>query len=67
MTENNLKHYFEVKSFIAWLGGKNKIINLLENFLPADFNNLNNITYVEPFLGGGSFLFHIFRLPHELP
>lgn len=46
----------KVKPFIKWAGGKSKILNNIKEFLPSDFKN-KKITYVEPFLGGGSVFF----------
>lgn len=41
-------------TFLKWAGGKRRILNKLEKFLPEKVN-----TYFEPFLGGGSFFFFI--------
>lgn len=45
--------------FIKWAGGKRKLIDKIESCLPKDFDKLENITYVEPFVGGGAVLFHL--------
>ena len=42
------------KPFIKWVGGKGQLIEQLEALLPADFNNWENATYIEPFVGGGA-------------
>ena len=42
------------KPFIKWVGGKCQLIEQLEALLPADFNNWENATYIEPFVGGGA-------------
>lgn len=41
---------FKAKPFIKWVGGKGKLIEQLEAKLPADFDNWENATYIEPFL-----------------
>lgn len=51
----------KVKPFIKWAGGKGKIINNIREFLPSDFDN-KKITYVEPFLGGGSIFFGLSQI-----
>jgi len=43
-----------VKPFLKWAGGKQQIVKLLLQCLPAD---VENRTYREPFLGGGSLFF----------
>ncbi|MCW4573538.1 DNA adenine methylase [Venenivibrio stagnispumantis] len=42
------------KPFVKWAGGKRQIIDVLLQEKPLNFNN-----YIEPFLGGGAFLFEL--------
>ena len=49
----------KAKPFIKWAGGKADLLQKIESCLPDCFQNENNITYVEPFLGGGAVLFHM--------
>lgn len=49
------------KPFIKWVGGKGQLIEQLEALLPADFNNWENVTYIEPFVGGGAMLFYMLK------
>lgn len=49
------------KPFIKWVGGKRQLIEQLEALLPADFNNWENVTYIEPFIGGGAMLFYMLK------
>lgn len=44
----------KAKPFIKWVGGKSQLIEQLEAFLPADFEKRQNLTYIEPFVGGGA-------------
>lgn len=44
----------KAKPFIKWVGGKGQLIEQLEMKLPADFDNWENATYIEPFVGGGA-------------
>ncbi len=49
------------KPFIKWVGGKGQLIEQLEAKLPADFDNWDNATYIEPFIGGGAMLFYMLQ------
>ena len=49
------------KPFIKWVGGKTQLIESIEKVLPKDFNNQTNLTYIEPFVGGGAVLFWILQ------
>ena len=49
------------KPFIKWVGGKVQLIEQLEAKLPADFDNWDNATYIEPFIGGGAMLFYMLQ------
>lgn len=51
----------KAKPFIKWVGGKNQLIEQLDALLPADFNNWENITYIEPFVGGGAMFFYMLQ------
>lgn len=46
------------KPFVKWAGGKGSLIKLLATHLPADFSE-KDVTYVEPFVGGGAMLFYM--------
>ena len=47
------------KPFVKWAGGKGNLLQKLEALLPTDFDDLENVTYIEPFVGGGAMLFHM--------
>ena len=51
----------KAKPFIKWVGGKGQLIEQLEGKLPADFDNWENATYIEPFVGGGAMLFYMLQ------
>lgn len=51
----------KAKPFIKWVGGKNQLIEQLDMQLPADFDNWENTTYIEPFVGGGAMLFYMLQ------
>lgn len=51
----------KAKPFIKWVGGKSQLIEQLEALLPADFDKWENVTYIEPFVGGGAMLFHMLQ------
>ena len=42
------------KPFLKWAGGKTQLIPELSKYVPASFNK-----YIEPFIGGGAFFFHL--------
>lgn len=42
-----------VHPFVKWAGGKTQLLNVIDDYLPKEFNN-----YFEPFIGGGALLFH---------
>ena len=48
----------KAKPFIKWVGGKTQLIEQLEALLPADFDKWENVTYIEPFVGGGAMLIY---------
>ena len=52
-----LTYTMKAKPFIKWVGGKTQLIEQLEALLPADFDTWENVTYIEPFVGGGAMLF----------
>ena len=51
----------KAKPFIKWVGGKGQLIEQLELLLPADFDRWENVTYIEPFVGGGAMLFYMLQ------
>jgi len=48
------------KPFVKWAGGKTQLLSDIESVFPTDFRD-RNITYVEPFAGGGSVLFWLLQ------
>ena len=54
-----VKKEIVAKPFVKWAGGKGNVIRQLDDLLPSDFSQYQNITYIEPFVGGGAMLFHI--------
>ena len=48
------------KPFVKWVGGKTGLIPTIEKILPGNINS-GQLTYVEPFVGGGGFLFHMLQ------
>lgn len=51
----------KAKPFIKWVGGKTQLIDQLDALLPTDFENWNDVTYIEPFVGGGAMLFYMLQ------
>ncbi len=51
----------KAKPFVKWVGGKTQLIESIEKVLPKNFMDLKNVTYIEPFVGGGAVLFWILQ------
>ena len=49
----------KAKPFVKWVGGKTQLIDQLEALLPADFDQWEDVTYIEPFVGGGHAVPHV--------
>lgn len=47
------------KPFVKWAGGKGSLIKQLIECLPQNFDEQQNVTYIEPFVGGGAMLFYM--------
>ncbi len=56
-----LKRTIEAKPFLKWAGGKTQLLPVLDAHLPAHFSEIPEVTYIEPFVGGGAMLFHMLR------
>jgi DNA adenine methylase len=53
-TNDRSKYYH---SFIKWAGGKSRLIQQIQYFLPDHFNN-----YFEPFVGSGALFFYLVKM-----
>lgn len=51
----------KAKPFLKWAGGKTQLLPTIDLFLPDTFRGENDVTYIEPFVGGGAVLFHILQ------
>lgn len=47
------------KPFVKWAGGKGALLGQIDDLLPHSFLESGEVTYVEPFVGGGALLFHV--------
>ena len=56
-----MKANLKAKPFIKWVGGKGQLLEQLNAQLPANFENWNDVTYIEPFVGGGAMLFSMLQ------
>lgn len=54
-------HTIKGKPFLKWAGGKTQLLPTLDYYLPKDFHRQEEITYIEPFVGGGAMLFHMIQ------
>lgn len=57
----NLLYPSKAKPFLKWAGGKTQLLEQFEAFLPKDFEQKDNVTYIEPFVGGGAMLFYMLQ------
>ena len=56
-----MKAITKAKPFIKWVGGKGQLIEQLDAQLPANFSKWDDVTYIEPFVGGGAMLFYMLQ------
>lgn len=49
------------KPFLKWAGGKSQLLPAIDMFLPHNINLQREITYIEPFVGGGAVLFYMLQ------
>ena len=49
------------KPFLKWAGGKRQLIPTIQAVLPATLRQEPDLTYVEPFIGGGAVLFWLLQ------
>lgn len=56
----NNGEFRQAKPFVKWVGGKTQLIKDIESILPKNFFD-KDITYVEPFVGGGAVLFWLLQ------
>lgn len=47
------------KPFLKWAGGKTQLLPAIDFYLPEEFKKEKEITYIEPFVGGGAVLFYL--------
>ena len=52
---------YPAKPFVKWVGGKTQLLEDIKKALPKDLSKRGNVTYVEPFVGGGAVLFWILQ------
>lgn len=51
----------KAKPFLKWAGGKTRLLPVLDYFLPRSFCREKEVTYIEPFVGGGAMLFFMLQ------
>lgn len=56
----------QAKPFVKWAGGKGSVVDQLNSLLPVDFDNWEDVTYIEPFVGGGAMLFYMLQAHHNI-
>lgn len=51
----------KAKPFLKWAGGKTQLLPTIDSFLPDTFSGEEDVTYIEPFVGGGAMLFYMLQ------
>lgn len=51
----------KAKPFLKWAGGKTQLLPTIDSFLPEVFHSEDDVTYIEPFVGGGAMLFFMLQ------
>jgi len=61
MTQNTATNTirYSAKPFVKWVGGKTQLISSIEQAIPTRLYNVSELTYIEPFVGGGAVLFWV--------
>lgn len=59
MTKKRNINKSTAKPFVKWAGGKTALVKHLVDCLPSDFEEQQDVTYIEPFVGGGAMLFYM--------
>lgn len=59
-------YFVDIKAnpFVKWAGGKRQIISEIHNYLPKFLETNSEITYIEPFVGGGALYFSLSSSPN---
>ena len=59
-------YFIDIKAnpFVKWAGGKRQIIDQIHNYLPKFLESNSEITYIEPFVGGGAVYFSLSSSPN---
>lgn len=55
------KSITKAKPFLKWAGGKTQLLSTIDYFLPDSFAVEKDITYIEPFVGGGAMVFFMLQ------
>ncbi len=51
----------EAKPFVKWVGGKRQLIPSIKEYLPKELDKLEDLTYVEPFVGAGAVFYFMLQ------
>ena len=58
---NAAERLIGAKPFLKWAGGKRQLIPHIQTVLPENIRTVDDLTYVEPFVGGGAILFWLLQ------
>lgn len=54
-------YIYPARPFVKWVGGKTQLLDDIKKTLPRDLSHRDDVTYIEPFVGGGAVLFWILQ------
>ena len=58
--------HIKAKPFLKWAGGKTQLLPTIDSYLPQSFSKVSEVTYIEPFVGGGAMLFFMLQKYHNI-
>lgn len=61
MNSEHAIYHPKAKPFLKWAGGKTQLLSTIDELLPSSLREQSDVTYIEPFVGGGAVLFYLLQ------